>query len=683
MMTSLGFADARDEARRYLGLLWGEGTPRGDLSFFTIPADIALHLSSQDLDVAAHEAVQASLGGENVYASACLMDPALRPRADIRGKASDATVITGVWSDLDVAGPAHASTSLPSTPEEWLKKLPEKFPPTMVVATGHGLQVYWLFSGPKSLEDDGARERARQLVEGAQNAIRARSNGWVVDPTADLARLLRVPGTTNWKIPDEPVPVRILFDDGPRYEAKALVDAWSDLGRDRHKEPPPPFGERIATGERTHAVTRVAGWCRRVNLPERMALAWAAQLNETLCDPPLSDRKVAETVAGIYGRYDPDESILAGANGTAPSRKASGVDTHATAWIWEPFLPLAKLCIHAGEPGTFKSAFDVAVAAAITTGTGFAEPYGPRNVVFLNFEDDAEDGLVPRLMAAGADLERVYICDEDAGLAGLTATVNACHPLAVFIDPFGSWAEETDGSVESQVRKSLKPLKRLAKASGAMVKVNCHPNKQNSLSDALYRISGSLGGMVGYARVVLASKRTESGYVAGIVKSNCGPDELGVDYAAHIVAVKVSNGTASVPRVYFGATHKVTRKTFFASEEEKAPTKVMQCAEAITQHMNGQPKFASDIRPYLMGQGFGKETINDGCLLAGCTVTGRGRNCRWWPPGVTVPSRKPHDPRESSDTTESEGRLRIVPSDDSLGSPHLREEDDDEEEGDA
>src|SRR5262249_1782569 len=45
-----------------------------------------------------------------------------------------------------------------------------------------------------------------------QEALRARcrERGWSMDSTHDLARVLRLPGTVNRKLPDNPVPVTVL-----------------------------------------------------------------------------------------------------------------------------------------------------------------------------------------------------------------------------------------------------------------------------------------------------------------------------------------------------------------------------------------------------------------------------------------------------------------------------------------
>jgi hypothetical protein len=80
--------------------------------------------------------------------------------------------------------------------------------PTCVVATGGGIHPYWLFREPWIFEDDAEHQEAATLLCRFQDGARAwwRERGWHLDSTHDLARVLRIPGTQNWKYrPQRPV----------------------------------------------------------------------------------------------------------------------------------------------------------------------------------------------------------------------------------------------------------------------------------------------------------------------------------------------------------------------------------------------------------------------------------------------------------------------------------------------
>jgi hypothetical protein len=143
-----------------------------------------------------------------------------------RCPADEAAGIVGLWADIDMAGEAHKGDNLPPTLED-ARGLANSLglPPTEVVHSGHGLQPWWLFDEPWVFQDDEDRRGAAALVERFQAALRhnAEAAGWSLDATHDLARVLRVPGTTNYKLEGRPVPVTLLEGEGPRYTPQGLA----------------------------------------------------------------------------------------------------------------------------------------------------------------------------------------------------------------------------------------------------------------------------------------------------------------------------------------------------------------------------------------------------------------------------------------------------------------------------
>jgi hypothetical protein len=91
---------------------------------------------------------------------------------------------------------------------------------------------------------------------------------------------------------------------------------------------------------------------------------------------------------------------------------AADVMPEPVEWLWPGRIALGKLTLIAGEAGLGKSQVSIAMAAAVTTGGEWpcSEGRAPQgHVVILSAEDGAADTVVPRLMAAGADLHRVQI----------------------------------------------------------------------------------------------------------------------------------------------------------------------------------------------------------------------------------------------------------------------------------
>lgn len=130
--------------------------------------------------------------------------------ADLRAKQQNVTSIACLWVDIDIVdSAAHKAGNLPKSVDEAMGLLPEKYPPSIIVSSGHGLHAYWLLKDPVIINDEN-RAEVINAVRKLQQIIRnnAVANGWKIDATADLSRILRVPYTWNFKDPENPMLVK-------------------------------------------------------------------------------------------------------------------------------------------------------------------------------------------------------------------------------------------------------------------------------------------------------------------------------------------------------------------------------------------------------------------------------------------------------------------------------------------
>ena len=165
---------------------------------------------------------------QDTYYGVCLLRPDL---ATGRGKVEDVVAVPGFWVDIDIAHEAHKASHYPKSVEEALSIIQEfPLPPTIIINSGYGLHVYWLFKELWVLETDEERERAKQYSSDFQKTMQAifKRKGYEIDNTQDLARLLRVPGTLNHKM-DTAVEVKILaLDESKRYNNGDLEQYFLD-----------------------------------------------------------------------------------------------------------------------------------------------------------------------------------------------------------------------------------------------------------------------------------------------------------------------------------------------------------------------------------------------------------------------------------------------------------------------
>ena len=94
--------------------------------------------------------------------------------------------------------------------------------------------------------------------------------------------------------------------------------------------------------------------------------------------------------------------------------RMSNVELTPVEWLWKPYLPFGKLSILQGNPGEGKTYFAMHLAAACTNGKLLPnmERMEPFNVIYQTAEDGLGDTVKPRLIEAGADLDRVLVIDD-------------------------------------------------------------------------------------------------------------------------------------------------------------------------------------------------------------------------------------------------------------------------------
>ena len=116
----------------------------------------------------------------------------------------------GLWADMDCGVEKAAKAEGYPTKIDALKALGtfleeySIFPPTYIVDSGNGLHVHWV------LDEAVDKDRWDKLTKHLK--AKARASGLLIDNsrTTDIASVLRVPGTNNYKDKLNPLPVHIM-----------------------------------------------------------------------------------------------------------------------------------------------------------------------------------------------------------------------------------------------------------------------------------------------------------------------------------------------------------------------------------------------------------------------------------------------------------------------------------------
>jgi len=194
---------------------------------------------------------------------------------------------------------------------------------------------------------------------------------------------------------------------------------------------------------------------------------------------------------------------------------ASSIKVRPVKWLWAKRVPLGTLVLLAGREGIGKSTVAYTLAGQITRGDLPGVYTGqPRGVIVAATEDSWEHTIVPRLIAAGADLDRVHRVDVatsegvDTGLS-LPRDLRALEEAAlsvdcalILLDPLMSRLDgKLDTHKDAEVRTALEPLVAVAGRAKAAILGLIHVNKSVS-TDALTTIMGSRA-FAAVARAVL------------------------------------------------------------------------------------------------------------------------------------------------------------------------------------
>lgn len=332
------------------------------------------------------------------------------------------------------------------------------------------------------------------------------------------------------------------------------------------------------------------------------------------------ERKQAAAARAAFFNKGSPETVAP----TALLTRATGIKPEAIRWLWPEWIPEGKLTLLAGSPGTGKTTLALALTATITTGGAWPDGTKcdePGNVLIWSGEDNPADTIIPRLMAAGADLSRVYLItgrtDEhgailpfdpaaDIGLLGERLAGLGGAAMLV-IDPIVS-AIAKDAHRANDVRRDLQALVDMASAYRCTVLGISHFAKGTKGTSPAERVIGS-GAFVALARMVLVAGKDEAAErrILARAKSNIAPDEGGVSYA--IEQADAEGIQAS--RIVWGELIEGTAREILGdveqSDDERGPRE--EARDFLTGLLDDGPVSAKELKRDADQAGFSWPTI--------------------------------------------------------------------------
>jgi len=251
-------------------------------------------------------------------------------------------------------------------------------------------------------------------------------------------------------------------------------------------------------------------------------------------------------------------------------------------WLWDGWLAHRKLHLVAGAIGAGKTTVAIGLAAVVTTGGLW--PDSTRctqgDVLIWSDEDDPEDTLLPRFLAAGGDPRRIHFVtgtvdrdgtrhfDPATDIPALVAAGRNITDLKlVIVDPVVT-VVAGDSHKNTEVRRALRPLVGLASDLSSAVLGISHHTKGTAGRDPVERITGSLA-FGALPRVTMAAARDGTDPERRIfcrTKSNIGPDMGGWEYRLELTDVAGAEGLRAV-RARWGQWLEGSAKDLLAGAE--------------------------------------------------------------------------------------------------------------------
>ena len=312
--------------------------------------------------------------------------------------------------------------------------------------------------------------------------------------------------------------------------------------------------------------------------------------------------------------------------------RMSDVELTPVDWLWKPYLPFGKLSVLQGNPGEGKTYFAMHLAAACTNGKLLPnmERMEPFNVIYQTAEDGLGDTVKPRLIEAGADLDRVLVIDDSEVQLTLSderieKAIVENNARLVIIDPIQAYlGADVDMNRANEVRPIFMRLGQVAQRTGCAILLIGHLNKAAGMQ-SLQRGLGSIDIAAAVRSVMFIGKLKHDPTMRILTheKSSLAPPG---------VSLAFSLGDEGGFR--WVGEYDITADEMLSGIEPQRETKTQQAKDLIcTLLAGGKQVLSEDIDKAALERGIPGRTVRDAKRELGDTLKSKiveGRKKVFW-----------------------------------------------------
>lgn len=310
----------------------------------------------------------------------------------------------------------------------------------------------------------------------------------------------------------------------------------------------------------------------------------------------------------------------------AVATPASSIAPASIRWLWPSWIAKGKLTVLAGAGGSGKTTLALSLIGTLTSGGNWPDGKkcdGPGNALIWSSEDDPADTLIPRLKAAGADLDRVRIIEGRINSQGerepfdpatdfdlLYDTAESMGGVSlVLLDPIVS-AVKGDMHRANDVRRALQQEVDFAKATGCAVLGISHFSKNTKGALPADRVIGSQAFSALARTVLVAAKQDNSATrVLARAKSNISDDQDGIGYTMENYAME--DGLEAI-RVVWGECIEGSASDILADVEgssDEEPGALKNAESFLISLLSAGPVSVKQIKADAEGAGHAWKTV--------------------------------------------------------------------------
>ena len=290
--------------------------------------------------------------------------------------------------------------------------------------------------------------------------------------------------------------------------------------------------------------------------------------------------------------------------------RMSDVELTPVEWLWKPYLPFGKLSVLQGNPGEGKTYFAMHLAAACTNGKLLPnmERMEPFNVIYQTAEDGLGDTVKPRLIEAGADLDRVLVIDDSEVQLTLSderieKAIIENNARLVIIDPIQAYlGADVDMNRANEVRPIFMRLGQVAQRTGCAILLIGHLNKAAGMQ-SLQRGLGSIDIAAAVRSVMFIGKLKHDPTMRILTheKSSLAPPGASLAFS-----LGDESGFSWV------GEYDITADEMLSGIEPQRETKTQQAKDLIcTLLAGGKQVFSEDIDKAALERGIPGRTVRD------------------------------------------------------------------------